>query len=255
MSSPLVPLQTAITGPLRLAQRGSLTLATAVREVLRAQRLERSDHRGRAACFQAVSRAFVRHYGIQLDVTGALPPGPSVIVMNHLGYVDPLVAGALAPVAPIAKSEVGNWPFVGTVGHGLGVMFIRRGDPHSGFRVLRQAKRVLHSGGSVLNFPEGTTTDGDQVLPFHRGIFGIARHLGVPVVPVRMVFARKSLSWVGDDAFVPHFVDFAASSRRERVELHIRAPIDPAAFPTAEGLAAAARTAIAVDGEPLRLAS
>lgn len=144
--------------------------------------------------------------GLNIDVTGHVPRGPAVLVANHVGYLDPMVLCSTLPAVPIAKRELGEWPVVGAAMHALGVVMVRRGDAHDGARALRHAMRVLESGASVLVFPEGTTSRGSEVLPLRRGVFGIARRLGVPVVPAVIRYSEPLSAWVDDDWFVPHYL-------------------------------------------------
>src|SRR6185436_14021215 len=101
-------------------------------------------------------------------------------VANHLSYLDPIVIGAQIPVAPIAKGEVASWPLIGSVASSLNGIFVDRSSVMSRARALRRAHALLRAGVSILNFPEGTTTDGSRLLPFHRGIFGLAQIARVP---------------------------------------------------------------------------
>ncbi|MEO1229741.1 MAG: lysophospholipid acyltransferase family protein [Myxococcota bacterium] len=190
-----------------------------------------------------MSLRFCDIYDLRISVRGTLPPGPKIVVMNHLGYVDPMLFGALEAYLSIAKSEVARWPGVGDLARALGVLFVVRGDAYSGFRVLREVRRALDAGATVLNFPEGTTSDGRDVLPFHRGVFGVARHAGVPVVPVHLRFSNPDLAWIDDQTFMPHFLKFLGSES-EAVELQILGAIEPGAAESAEGLAEHARQAL-----------
>ncbi len=175
--------------------------------------------RVRAAVLRGCCSTMVLAHGIRPRVLGRPPAGPTVIVANHLGYLDPLILAALVPCAPIAKREASRWPLIGPALSQMGLVFVDRGDARSGARALRGARRALEAGVSVLVFPEGTTTHGDEVLPFRRGIFGVARHLGVPVVPTALSFADRSCCWVGDAPFAPHYARLAA---RRTLSLVIR---------------------------------
>lgn len=162
---------------------------------------------------------------VALEVRGPRPSGPTVIVANHLGYLDPLLVRSVVPVVSIAKAELSGWPYLGRFLAGPEVIFVDRQDPHSGASALRRAARALAAGRSVLNFPEGTTTAGDRLLAFRRGIFGVARRLGVPVVPLSIELPRE-LAWVGAQAFLPHYLTFAG--RAETVAcLHFGEAFDP----------------------------
>jgi 1-acyl-sn-glycerol-3-phosphate acyltransferase len=82
---------------------------------------------------------------------------------------------------------------------------VKRGDARSGALVLRGALRALRRGTAVLNFPEGTTSDGASVGPFRPGVFGLARLAGVPVVPARIMYDDTRVHWFGGTAFAPHY--------------------------------------------------
>lgn len=181
--------------------------------------------------------------GVQIAVSGPIPQGPVVMVANHVGYLDAIVLASLVPCAPVAKREVAGWPWLGAVGRQHGVLFVERGDAWSGARALRRAGRVLASGISVLNFPEGTTTEGDAILPFRRGIFGVARHAGVPVVPVALGFDDPELAWTGGSLFLPHFLRTLA--RREIVaRVRFGCAMTPARYGGADDLAREARAVV-----------
>ena len=161
------------------------------------------SRRLRSRALRDVLAELCRVHRIEIDVEGTLPDGPAVLVANHRSYLDPLVIAALSACAPIAKQEVAGWPVVGAGARALGVLFVRRDDPWSGARVLRDALRSLEDGVPVLCFPEGTTTTAQHPLPFHRGVFGVARLAGVPIVPIALGYADPAACWVGDDDFLP----------------------------------------------------
>lgn len=153
---------------------------------------------------QGLATQLCRDYGIRVVVEGCPPNTPAIFVANHVSHLDPLVIATITPLLPIAKGEISKWPFVGRVGHYLGIMFVKRDSVVSGARALRQSKHALQQGVSILNFPEGTTTSGEQVLPFKRGIFGLAAIARVPVIPAAIRFEPEGMAWVGDAYFVPH---------------------------------------------------
>lgn len=181
-----------------------------------------TTHPARAAALQAASRGVLERAGLEVEVWGAPPPTPAVLVSNHLSWVDPLVVASVVPLTAVAKDDVAAWPLIGERARGLGVIFVDRLTAHSGVRALLEARRALAAGVSVLNFPEGTTTHGDMVLPFRRGAFGLARLAGVPVVPVRLELPRR-LTWAGPDPLFPHLWRLCAT-RRPVVRVHFLEP-------------------------------
>jgi 1-acyl-sn-glycerol-3-phosphate acyltransferase len=145
-------------------------------------------------------------HGIRVLHRGPVPASGSVIVANHLGYLDPVALESVAPAVAIAKSEVADWPILGEAVSGLGTLFVARGDAHSGAVALRRALRLLERGISIMAFPEGTTSRGFDVLPMRRGVFGIAARIGAPIVPATIRYARVDDCWVDDQFFVPHYL-------------------------------------------------
>ena len=197
--------------------------------------VERQHHAAFAA--HRLARRVLDINGVQVTVAGRTPSGPVVLACNHLGYLDPIVLGALLPLAAIAKAELGHWPLLGRAAARLGTLFVRRGSPQHGAVVLRQAFRRLAAGIPVLNFPEGTTTDGSgPLLPFRRGLFGIARRAGAPVVPVALRLEPEDAAWVGGAPFLPHYWRMTVRPSARAV-VRFGEPVDPRAFASAQACA------------------
>jgi lyso-ornithine lipid O-acyltransferase len=175
-----------------------------------------------ARAFHHLARAACASNRIRVDVEGYLPSGPVVLVANHGSYIDPVVIGSIAPCIPVAKRELRDWPLIGDCAERYGALFVKRGCPLSGFRTLRNAMALLQEGGSILNFPEGTT-NWREVGWFKRGFFGLAKHAGVPVVPVAIAFEER-LSWLGDQTLVPHYVSLLRNGPHS-VRVKIARPI------------------------------
>jgi 1-acyl-sn-glycerol-3-phosphate acyltransferase len=201
------------------------------------------DPTERSHALMRLARSVCDAHDLDVRLEGRLPEHPAVLVANHVSYLDPVVIASLVPCAPIAKIEVRSWPLFGPTLRDLGALFVRRGDPHSGAKVLRRGIRLLAGGTHLLAFPEGTTTAGDTVRPFHRGVFGAARLIGVPVVPLTIRLYPKSLCWIGSEPFLPHYLRTAARPRAG-ISVHAGQPLHPDAFDGAQTLARAARVAI-----------
>jgi 1-acyl-sn-glycerol-3-phosphate acyltransferase len=182
-------------------------------------------------------------HDLRIGVHGRFPTGPALIVSNHIGYLDAIAVAAAVPCAPIAKREVASWPLIGSAADKLGVIFVTRDDAANRARALRRALRTFRAGVPVLNFPEGTTTDGTRLLPFYRGAFGLARRAGVPVIPVALRCSPE-LAWHGDAPFVPHYVR-TTKLPELAIDLELGAPIDPARCASADEVAALAHHRIA----------
>ncbi|MEM7139111.1 MAG: lysophospholipid acyltransferase family protein [Myxococcota bacterium] len=197
----------------------------------------------RALEMQRASARIGKTVGLSVEVHGEAPTRPCVIVANHVSYLDPIAVATTVPMTAIAKSEVRGWPAIGSALSALGVLFVQRGDPGSGAVALRKAMRAVDAGVPVLVFPEGTTTYGDDVLPFERGAFGLGALKGVPIVPVAVRYSVRDAAWVGDTDFVPHFV---ALHRYPQVVAYLRfgRSLDARDFEGARALATVARNEV-----------
>lgn len=200
----------------------------------------------KAYALHRLCRALCVAHGFETRVNGTAPLGPKIFVANHLSYVDPIAICGTVPCTPIAKAEVAAWPLVGRMGARYNTIFVDRHNPFSGARALRSAVRLLAAGADILNFPEGTTTLG-ALRPFRRGIFGLARLAGVPVIPVRVRFESPELCWVDEETFVPHYLK-TLRSKPHRVELDFGPALAAASFTSDQAHADAAREWIAGPG-------
>jgi len=218
-------------------------LFTALAELGSARMAPPRDARDAAHRLAGALGAVGRSHDLVVTVTGAVPRGVALIVANHVSYLDPLAILPVCPALPIAKGEVASWPLIGPIGAALGVTFVTRDEPMARVRVLRRVHDLLAAGVPVLNFPEGTTTAGDTVLPFLRGTFGIAQRLGVPVVPVAVRYRDPASAWCNAATFLPHYVRLAGTPRVE-VDLRFGTAMLPRAGEAPEDMAARARNAI-----------
>jgi len=187
--------------------------------------------------------AIARAHDLAVTVHGEVPRGTALIVANHVSYLDPLVILPVCPALPVAKGEVLAWPIVGSIAGALGVTFVARRDPMARVRALRRIHALLAAGVPVLNFPEGTTTRGDRMQPFHRGTFGLAQRLGLPVVPVAIRYRDPALAWCDAATFLPHYLRTAGRPRNE-VTITFGTAMSPRTGEAPEDMAARARNQI-----------
>lgn len=218
-------------------------LFSALAELGSARMAPPRDARDAAHRLAGALGAIGRAHDLHVDVRGEVPRGAALIVANHVSYLDPIAIIPTCPALPIAKGEVMSWPIVGPIGHALGVTFVRRGDPMARARVLRHVHDLLARGVPILNFPEGTTTDGTRVRAFHRGTFGIAQRLGIPVVPLAIHYRDPALAWCDAATFLPHYLRTAGQSSVE-VSLAFCPAMPPRTGEAPEDMAARARNTI-----------
>jgi 1-acyl-sn-glycerol-3-phosphate acyltransferase len=193
-------------------------------------------HQQLAELSRVYAEKICKVHGVRMHTTGQPHDATAIYVANHLGYMDPLLIVSQAPMFTISKMEIADWPLLGKSMRASGALFVKRGDVHSAASLLRKAIRLLKSGVSVLNFPEGTTTCGEGVLEFRRGIFGIARLIDIPVVPVCVQYPDVSLAWYGDMLFFPHYLKTAFKTIIE-ARVCFGDPVSPKEFDSPETLA------------------
>jgi 1-acyl-sn-glycerol-3-phosphate acyltransferase len=165
----------------------------------------------RAQWVQMASRIILRGMGIHYTMKGT-PPTHGLVVSNHLSYIDILVLSAEMPCAFVAKIEIGSWPFFGSTARMGGTIFVDRSSLKSAQSVAEQMKERLKLpiAVPVLMFPEGTSTDGRQVLRFHSRLIDPATSLGVPITAASIRYVLEDgmeeieLCWYDDMYFVTH---------------------------------------------------
>jgi lyso-ornithine lipid O-acyltransferase len=155
-------------------------------------------------------RRLCRIIRLQVEADGAPAPGPSLLVANHISWLDIPALGALQPMTFLSKSEVRDWPLVGWLSSVAGTLFIERGGGHSS-HVAGDIRSQLERGVSVLIFPEGTTTDGSEVRRFHPRLFAAAQDSQAPLQPVSLEYhhlaGRPAIApFIGDDPFFGHML-------------------------------------------------
>ena len=135
------------------------------------------------------SRSMLEVLDIGLTVRG-LPPrhGPVLLVANHISWLDILVIHAAVYCRFVAKSEVRHWPLIGTLATGAGTLYIERDSRRDALRVVHHMADSLKAGDVLAVFPEGTTSDGVSLLPFHGNLVQAAISTQAPVQPVALKF-------------------------------------------------------------------
>jgi 1-acyl-sn-glycerol-3-phosphate acyltransferase len=157
-------------------------------------------------------RRIVRALGVSWTVDGAFPQRGAV-VSNHLSYLDILLYAAIRPFVMVAKAEVRGWPGIGWLTRQAGTVYVvRGGGPATYPEANRAMAEAYRSGLPVLFFPEGTTTDGSEVLAFRRGLFHSVLNEGVALqtgalnytVEDHTASIANDVCWWGDMLLAPH---------------------------------------------------
>ncbi len=135
--------------------------------------LDRLRLPGRRVLFPAYYRALTRLLRVRINVVGTPAQGrPTLILANHVSWLDILVMSTVCPIAFIAKKEVGNWPIVGPTARLQHTIFVDRSRRHQTAEVNAEIAQRLAEGEPVVLFAEGTSNDGNRVLPFFSALVG-----------------------------------------------------------------------------------
>jgi 1-acyl-sn-glycerol-3-phosphate acyltransferase len=255
--TPPPPPETERIGPggwLRVALRGSamgavvfggLALLLAMRLVERP--LAGQDRPVTPHVTRAVCRASLVIIGLRVEPRGRPMRTRGAQVANHTSWLDIFVLNAFQTVYFVSKSEVAGWPGIGWLARATGTVFIRR-DPREARTQTALFQRRLLDGHRLLFFPEGTSTDGRQVLPFKTTLFAAfydpaLRH-DTHIQPVSVVYhdpadARPGFyGWWGDMDFASSLLELLARRRHGTVSLVWHAPVAVDEHPNRKSLAA-----------------
>ena len=175
---------------LRAAWRLLRSVLHVMHGVLIVARFPALDAAGRRECVQRWSAGLVRSVGANLQVTGVPRQGATLIVANHVSWLDIAAIHAAAPHARfVSKADVLRWPLLGRLIRSAGTLFIERERKRDAVRVVHAMAQALQDGDTVAVFPEGTTGAGPELLPFHANLLQAAVATGTPVQPVGLRFA------------------------------------------------------------------
>lgn len=204
-----------------------------------------------------LERRFFEHvrngFGVSIEVRGELAVADGTLfVANHISWADIVVLGSLLDAHFVSKAEVAGWPLIGPLARRQGPVFV---DRERRRHVSGQADAIrerLAAGGSVILFPEGTTADGRELLPFRTSLFAAA-DAARRIQPIALTYAAPDggplpldrlaeIAWVGDQALLPNARALARAA--SRAIIRPAPPIDPRDFPDRKAIADHVRAAI-----------
>nr|WP_051567284.1 lysophospholipid acyltransferase family protein [Sulfitobacter guttiformis] len=213
---------------------------------------------------QFVCRTAFRILGIGLKVSGVPMPGRGAVVANHSSWLDIFTLNAAKRIYFVSKSEVAAWPGIGWLARATGTVFIERNPKRAKVQTETFRDRLL-VGHKLLFFPEGTSTDGMQVLPFKTTLFQsfFAPELvgQIAVQPVSVLYTAPPLTdprfygWWGDMSFGAHLLVTLAPARQGHVSVVYHPPLQVVDFANRKALAQACEDAVRAGHKVLMLKS
>ena len=202
---------------------------------------------------QFVCRNALRVLRIPLCVIGEPLQGQAAVVANHTSWLDIFVLNASKRIYFVSKAEVAGWPGIGWLARATGTLFIKRerAQAHAQTKIM-QARLLV--GHKLLFFPEGTSTDGQQVLPFKTTLFAsfMAPELRdfLRVQPVSVFYqapigeSKRFYGWWGDMEFATHLLSTLAAPRQGKIDVIYHPALKVADFADRKLLARAAEDAV-----------
>jgi 1-acyl-sn-glycerol-3-phosphate acyltransferase len=156
---------------------------------------------------------------IKVTVAGddaQLEKGGYVIIANHVSYVDGIILGSLFPVIFVSKREVKSWPIIGQWTMLCGTIFVHRQRKELITLLIAEMSRKLNQEANILLFPEGTSTNGERMLPFQTAPLAAPLKNRSIIVPVTLTYKsiedepvspanRDRVYWYADMDFLTHF--------------------------------------------------
>jgi 1-acyl-sn-glycerol-3-phosphate acyltransferase len=165
-------------------------------------------------------------FGVEQHWASARPPPAErarLVVANHRSPIDIILMLQHFRGSVLARHDLEGWPVMGRAAREGGTIFVDRKDPRSGVKAIREIRRRLQAGNTVIVFPEGTTHAGDEVWPFLGGAFAAVSGLDAEVLPIGIAY-DPGAEFV-DASFLAH-LQRAAQRRKTRVALCVGAPRD-----------------------------
>lgn len=170
-------------------------------------RLEREDQRRH---IKRWAQRMLLILGVDVQCDGfPSSAGASLVVSNHVSWLDVLVIQSLMPGLFIAKTEVQHWPVIGKLARASGTIFVERFSLKSTRAMVDCTAAALQQGHCVAGFPEGTSSDGADVAVFHANLFDAAVKAGVDVQPLALRYVNShtglrhdAAAFTGDDSLV-----------------------------------------------------
>lgn len=264
--APVLPAP-GLAGRLRLAVRAPLALlltAAALGLFLLLRGFDRGARRIARRRLPALAPFVVQGWGVlvlplvglRFRRIGVPMTHPGAMVANHASWLDILTLTRASRIFFVSKAEVADWPVIGRIARAVGSEFINR-RPTEAKRQTEILHARLRRGDRLCLFPEGTSSDGQRVLPFKSSLFAVFLAPDLQpllwVQPVSILYRpcpglpADFYGWWGAMDFGAHLKAVLALSRRGEVLVCFHAPLRAADFPTRKALAARAESAVAAD--------
>lgn len=168
-------------------------------------RFPRATPEARHAMNRAWSLRMLELCGMKLVVhnDAARLDAGALVVSNHISWIDIYVINAWRPTPFVSKAEIRHWPLIGWFAQNLDTVFVEREKRSDARRIMHELAARLARGELMCVFPEGTTTDGLAIKPFHANMFQAPVSAGKPVQPICILYEDAQ----GRQSAAPAYID------------------------------------------------
>ncbi|WP_434718233.1 lysophospholipid acyltransferase family protein [Paraburkholderia sp. A1BS-2L] len=182
-------------------------------------RFPRATPQARHAMNRAWSLRMLELCGMKIVVhnDAARLDAGALVVSNHISWIDIYVINAWRPTPFVSKAEIRNWPLIGWFAQNLDTVFIERERRSDAHRIMHELSARLGRGELMCVFPEGTTTDGLAIKPFHANMFQAPVSAGAPVQPICILYEDAQ----GRQSAAPAYIDDV--SLKESLDMLLKA--------------------------------
>jgi len=168
-----------------------------------------------------ICRLAVRLLGISVTENGSsyLDSPGRLIISNHMSYFDIMIYSSIRPAVFISSVDMRKVPFLGFLAKIGGTFFVERRSPKLIKMEIEHISDLINEGFNVVLFPEGTSTNGQKILPFRSSLLASASSQPVEIVPACLKYELidgqpfssencDMVCWYGDMSFAPHLWNF-----------------------------------------------
>jgi lyso-ornithine lipid O-acyltransferase len=193
-------------------------------------------------------RGIARIAGIELRVTGDRVTGGEFLLANHVSWMDIVAISAASGAAFVGHDGLGSIPFIRWLCSLNGTVLVARHDRTKIKQQIEDVRAAIGRGGALAIFPEGTTGNGTDLLPFKSSLLSALHPLpqGIAVQPVLLDYGSKAadIAWIGDEHGVDNFKRVLARREPVLVNVHFLPPLPLSALADRKSIAACAEQAI-----------
>ncbi|MBX7230193.1 MAG: 1-acyl-sn-glycerol-3-phosphate acyltransferase [Burkholderiaceae bacterium] len=216
------------------------------------------DQKGRNLKILNWSQRLLKLLRVDLIFQGIFPSKVCIIAANHISWLDIFLILAVHPASFVSKSEIANWPMIGRLLKAAQTTLIERHRRKAVHEALQQMRHKLDKGLSVVFFPEGTTSDGSGLLPFHANLFEVAMQAKtkpvappeavIPLIPTAIRYLQEGeicfhAAYIGDTTLLQSIHTLITSGPLQ-AQVQVCKPLFSNEFTTRHALSKAAHLAI-----------